>query len=41
MKAYYDGSVGTDENGDERITLGAIAGTDEVWAKRTRKWRSL
>jgi hypothetical protein len=38
MKAYYDGSVGIDENGDEWITLGAIAGTDEVWAEFDQKW---
>jgi hypothetical protein len=38
MKTYYDGSVGTDENGDEWITLGAIAGTDEVWARFDQKW---
>jgi hypothetical protein len=41
MKAYYDGSIGTDENGDEWITFGAVAGTDEVWARFDEKWDKL
>lgn len=38
MKAYYDGSVGEDENGDQWITLAAISGTDEVWAQFDERW---
>ncbi|MGA3031998.1 MAG: DUF3800 domain-containing protein [Terracidiphilus sp.] len=38
MKAFYDGSVGTDENGDEWITLAAVTGSDDVWAEFDRQW---
>jgi hypothetical protein len=38
MKAYYDGSLGTDENGDEWITLAAISGTDGIWAEFDERW---
>jgi hypothetical protein len=39
MKCYYDGSGhGVDQNGDEWITLGAVAATDSVWAEFDNKW---
>jgi hypothetical protein len=41
MKAFYDGSMGTDENGDEWITLAAIAGTDEIWAEFDAQWSTM
>jgi hypothetical protein len=38
MKTYHDGSIGEDDNGDEWITLAAIAATDSVWADVDIQW---
>jgi hypothetical protein len=38
MKAYFDGSNGIDESGDQWITLAAIAATDSVWADFDQRW---
>lgn len=41
MKAYFDGSKGTDENGDQWITLAGIAATDSVWAEFDQRWQKM
>jgi len=41
MKAYYDGSVTRDEQGEEWITLAGIAGTDAVWAEFDHRWAKM
>jgi hypothetical protein len=41
MKAFYDGSIGEDENGDRWITLAGVAGTDAVWANFEERWKRM
>jgi hypothetical protein len=41
MKAFYDGSIGEDENGDKWITLAGITGTDTVWAEFEARWKTM
>lgn len=41
IKAYFDGSFGEDEKGDQWITLAGIAATDSVWAEFDRRWSKM
>jgi hypothetical protein len=41
MRIFVDGSYGKDANGDEWITLGGIAATDNAWSEFEGHWHTM